>query len=432
MLTFIKRNHLWLIVALGIILYLRRYLANLILYVDESMVSLDIIRLSIPNFLHQPLPYFQVAPYGFLVIEKLFVCLFGTGEYVLRIFPFVCGTVSIWLFYRMAKIYLNGGFVILALFIFIINPSLGYYSSQVKPYSTDVFFVLLSYVVIAQSCLEELNWKKTIIIAWLGAIIIWFSFPVIFILLGIALTYLLDAWVQRNLPKLLKGGFILLYWLGSLILCYKIFLYNLSQNNAMLAFQSWQDGYISLNNWLNIFSHILMDPVGVIPFSWLAGILFIIGGNAFLKTDKNKFLLLSIPLLFVFSASAFHIYPCIDRLALFLEPILLIMIVKGVETFSLKVGRHKTVTIFLLIAILFFVSFFSTLKGFIEPRTLKHGDIYEEIKPVLSYVKEHRLPKDILFICFSSIPAFEYYGSEFGFFDGSFVKKQDWVDLRTP
>jgi len=355
------------------------------------------------------------------------VSLLGTGEPVLRSFPLVCGVVSLWFFYRMARIYLNGEFTILALFAFTVTPALVYYSSQVKPYGTDVFFTLLSYVVIAEICFKGLDWDKTIMMAWLGAVIIWFSFPVVFILLGIGLVLILDAWVQRDRAGLLMRGLIFLYWLASFILCYKVLLYNCTQVIETPDFQPWQSGYVSLtgnNNGLNILNGILIYPVGIPYFlSWFAGILFCVGGYSFFRADKRKSLLLLVPLVFVFLASALHKFPCKERLTLFLVPIFLIMIVKGVETFSSKMGRYKIIAVFVIAGALFGCSFFSILQGLMEPATLE-ANRNEEIRSVISYVKEHRLPGDNLFISYASAPAFEYYAPGYGFSDGSYIEQQ--------
>ena len=69
------------ILAFGIILYLSGYLADRALWVDEAMVSLDIIRLPMNGFLHQPLPYLQVAPLGLLLTYH------GLGYQYLPVYP---------------------------------------------------------------------------------------------------------------------------------------------------------------------------------------------------------------------------------------------------------------------------------------------------------------------------------------------------------
>jgi hypothetical protein len=89
---FISERFLMLIIICGIALYARQYFFNRSLWYDEAAVSLDIIRLPTAQFLHQPMPYNQAAPLGFLLIERSLVSLLGTGEYVLRAYSFFCGS----------------------------------------------------------------------------------------------------------------------------------------------------------------------------------------------------------------------------------------------------------------------------------------------------------------------------------------------------
>jgi len=141
-----SRRFLWTIIAFGILLRLAQYLFNRSLYLDEASISLNIIHRSFLGLL-QPLDYDQGAPIGFLMVQKLLVVSFGGSEYVLRLFPLVCGVVSVFLFYRMAKDYVDPKAVMFTLGLFAISNRLIYYSSEVKQYSTDVVVVLLLYVM---------------------------------------------------------------------------------------------------------------------------------------------------------------------------------------------------------------------------------------------------------------------------------------------
>jgi len=68
------------------------------------MLALNIINKNFTQLLTQPLEYDQASPLLFLVIEKVFVNTFGTSEYALRLFPSVCGVLSLFLFYRLSKL----------------------------------------------------------------------------------------------------------------------------------------------------------------------------------------------------------------------------------------------------------------------------------------------------------------------------------------
>jgi len=131
-----------MIICFGIVLRLRQYLFNRSLWLDEALLTLNIISRSFLELL-QPLDYRQGAPIGFLFLEKLAVQLFGNSEYVLRLFPFLCGIISLFLFYKVATHYINIKAVLIALGLFAISGWLVYYSSEVKQYSSDVAIVLL-------------------------------------------------------------------------------------------------------------------------------------------------------------------------------------------------------------------------------------------------------------------------------------------------
>ena len=92
----------WIIISIGIVLRLVQYIANHSLWLDESYLALNIVNKSFLELL-KPLDYHQVVPFGFLTIEKLLVQSFGNNEYILRMFPFICGIISLFLFYRVAK-----------------------------------------------------------------------------------------------------------------------------------------------------------------------------------------------------------------------------------------------------------------------------------------------------------------------------------------
>src|SRR5690606_8442193 len=133
---------LWIsMIALGVFLRLRQYLANRSLWVDEASLALNIIHRTFAELV-QPLDYEQGAPLGFLFIQKFFVLVFGNQEYVLRLFPLISGIVSTYLIYRIASEYF-GKFGIFATFLFAISEWMIYYSSELKQYSSDVMIALL-------------------------------------------------------------------------------------------------------------------------------------------------------------------------------------------------------------------------------------------------------------------------------------------------
>src|SRR5437764_15089601 len=70
------------ILAAGIGLRVWQYSANSSLWVDEAALARNVIDRSVVE-LFAPLDHGQVAPWGFLLLEKLAVWIFGNNEYVL-------------------------------------------------------------------------------------------------------------------------------------------------------------------------------------------------------------------------------------------------------------------------------------------------------------------------------------------------------------
>src|SRR5579864_5051728 len=132
----------WAFVTLGVLLRIRQYLFNRSLWLDESMLSLNIIRRSAAE-LAKPLDYAQAAPVGYLWLEKLAVHYFGTGELALRLVPLCLGIASIALFALVARNFLPPSAATIAVGLFSVSEPLIYYSSEVKQYSSDVAFALI-------------------------------------------------------------------------------------------------------------------------------------------------------------------------------------------------------------------------------------------------------------------------------------------------
>ena len=182
-----ERAAIALLFLAGILLRLRQYLTGRSLWSDEAMLALNIVNRNFGELL-RPLDYDQGAPVGFLEVEKLFQLLLGRSEYALRLLPFLMGVLSIGLFYLLLKRVTTGAGLMAALALFVFNPRLIYYSSEVKQYIVDVV-VTLALLLVAAPLLESKIQKRDLIwLAVAGFFALWFSHPAVFVLAGIGLT----------------------------------------------------------------------------------------------------------------------------------------------------------------------------------------------------------------------------------------------------
>ena len=86
----------WILVVLGIVLRMQQYIANRSLWHDEANLALNLVNRSFGG-LTQPLDFDQGAPIGFLLLEKLFIVLIGSQDYVLRLIPLLSGLLAVYL-----------------------------------------------------------------------------------------------------------------------------------------------------------------------------------------------------------------------------------------------------------------------------------------------------------------------------------------------
>src|ERR1700722_6367862 len=73
------------LVLLGVGLRLWEYIFNRSLYLDEILLTRSIVGMPLRELLTKPLLMDQVAPRGFLLIERLVVIVFGPSEVALRL-----------------------------------------------------------------------------------------------------------------------------------------------------------------------------------------------------------------------------------------------------------------------------------------------------------------------------------------------------------
>jgi uncharacterized membrane protein len=394
----------WGFVAIGIVLRLRQFLFDRSLWEDESMLALNIINRS-PVELLKPLDNNQGAPLGFLLLEKLATLFLGSSEMALRLLPFVCGIVSIFLFKAVSSRFLIPTAVPIAVALFAILDPLIYYSAEVKQYSCDVAIALLLYLL-ADSLLEAPSRVTRIVVfSVIAAIAIWFSHPIVFILAGMGISIL---WVsirnsdRRSLFLLFVPGVVLL---GSFLVFYLVSLRSLSANTALLDY--WQDGFAPISpsffKWLvTSFFGLISYPVGL-DMIGIAAVAIALGCCWFFSEYPARLLLLLTPIAFTLCASVVHRYPFRGRLLLFMVPSVVLLIAAGLGTIRTKTRESLPLLGALMIGILFFHPAINAAWRFIHPRTM------EEIKPVIDYIRNHRLKGDKLYLYYASAMPFEYY-----------------------
>jgi hypothetical protein len=398
----------WVFLILGILLRLRQYLFDRSLWLDESMLSLNIIRRSAVELL-KPLDYAQAAPAGFLWLEKLAVHYFGTGELALRLVPLFCGIASVMLFALVARKFLPSSAVPVAVGLFSVSEPLIYYSSEVKQYSTDVAFALILCLAAIPLFEAPSRIAGVLTISVAGGIAIWFSNPAIFILAGLGLSAFWISARKRDWPAVFFLLIPAAVWSCSFLAYYIFFLRDVLSAHRDLFF-FWRASFAPFPPtspsdalwYANTFVNIVSYPMGSL-FPGIAAIAAVLGILNLRTGNQGGFLILISPMAVTLMASWGRLYPLENRLILFLVPIIILFFAAGLESIHTTVRKAFPLLSVLFVGFLLVYPLVREMWHFAKPKGV------EEIKLSLEYVEKHRSRGDILYCYYGAVPALEYY-----------------------
>ena len=403
----------WIIISIGIIFRIVRYLYNPSLWFDESDIAIDIIRRPIFELFYPSPDYNQAYPFGFLILIKIATQVFGNSEYALRLFPLLFGIISLFLFYRVAKYYIRPEAVPLALGLFAILDPLIFESSNLKPYSGDIFYTLLIYLLAAYIHSRKLNLPRIVLFGVCGAIILWFSNPSVFVLTGMGVCLAVLSLRNKEWSKTWKLSIAYLIWVLSFIVNYFSYIQKLQASFRMNvkellavmehATMPIPPKSISDIKWfIDLFFEIFNYPVGM-TLTGISALAFLVGCIFIYKQSKIKFIMLTSPVVITFIAAALHQYPFKSRFIFFLVPLILLFIAEGTEYIRSRTIQNSKVIGIIFISLLLFHPLSLSAYRIIRPF------YYEDIKPILNHIKENWQEGDILYVHYYAQYPFEYY-----------------------
>lgn len=416
----------WLIISFGIMVRLIQYIYNRSLWADEAVLALNIINRSYLE-LTQPLDYDQVAPIGFLWIEKFLVDFFGNNEYTLRFFPLITGLLSLFIFAMIARRYLDNLGRLIAILLFTTIPAIIYYATEVKQYSSDIFITLLLCYLLAPYGKKKSTSSKIIIKSVLVAISLWISHPAIFILVAMILVNLVDMRLKEDPSQLGQKIIIYLSGLLSFALLYFGFLNKVNNNQNLL--NSWGEAFpnhpLNIIWYLDAFCKFFYKPLGLESGLDVIGIiLFLLGCYSYFQKNKIILVTLLFPLLTTFTGAGLQLYPFRSRVVLFLAPFFIIAIAEGVNWLSQQ-KIQPAIALLLTFVITITVVYPGSESSIIvfQPREK------EEIKQVIDYIQAREQPQDVLYIYQRGIYQFLYYAEKYGYQPGDYILGVEDLDL---
>ena len=187
--TLRSRPALAAILLAGLSLRAWAFAASSSLGLDEVLLSRNILGLPLRDLLTRPLLLDQVAPRGFLLLEKLAVLALGPGELALRLFPFVTGIVGLLLFRRLALRSLEGLAAPFALAIFAVGVPFLRFGAEVKQYEVDATAAVLLLLFALDLRARDTSVRQRLAIGLGGFVIVWFSQAAVVMMAGIGLAF---------------------------------------------------------------------------------------------------------------------------------------------------------------------------------------------------------------------------------------------------
>jgi hypothetical protein len=430
-LSFLNPRHInfWLLPVFitGVILCSIQFFGHSSMWFDELTCALNVQHHSYFQLVTQSLDYNQVAPVGFLLLEKFATTLFGENDFAFRFFPWIWSLVSLVFFLDVAKHFLKGPLLVAAFILFAGSVSHWFYAGEAKQYSGDIAAALFLVWSALQLIKENINKSTVWLIAGLGFVLIISSLPAIVIapvLLGIIFIQLMKK--QAAITK--KHFFIITFCWA--IACawgawYAKFVISSKVNGAMSAY--WSRGFApleSIGSYLKWIYITLTDELSYFLTFWMTDVvpeinivpkillLLSIPGIIFLaRKYKAACLLLFSPLLVALFLATVKILPFDNRVGIYATWPLIVSGIAGINAlqnwlpllFRPVVGGTVSLLIALPIVIITIA-----LPSEHPPFNAQSS------QPVLRELKKQLQPGDILYVYFKSRHSLHFYGPKEG------------------
>ena len=367
----------WLVVAIGVWLRVLEYSAYRELYMDEESLLRNLTGLAVFDF-HTRLSEEQLAPPGFLVVERLMVRLGLDLVWSARFLPLVCGISSVFLMRLVARRFISRPAVPIAVGLFALSEWLLYYSAEIKQYSTDLALTLVALLLAAKLMaarpLERRTPSRTAERRQNGRRLLlenqrrirqtqspcaancWLSPSSARLASGFLTRWRLcspgserGSWRRPRsaaIGRMCSELWVSLVWAASFAGCFAVshailttgqFIWNW-WDFAFLPIPPRSAADLERDFWqmVNVFNSPadVLTPLGVLPSAFVALGLFLTGAVALGRRRPGGLYLVASPILFALMASALRQYPFHGRLLVFLVPTVHLLVAEGAESLA--------------------------------------------------------------------------------------------------
>jgi len=416
----------WGIIAFGAVLRVCRWLAGRSLWMDELYLAKSVADLhhypTIHDLLFRELEYWQAAPAGFLILTRWSVLLFGAGERALRAPSLLMGLIALPLFLAVAKRILppRGGLVAVALFS-VLTPLI-YYSQELKQYSDDIVVALAVTLAALWRMEKPEDPRRLVMLALAGIVGAFFSQPAVFVLAGVGCALVLQDHFAGRRRASAQAALVAAAWALAFGVNWWLFIRPISQRpkqyEGLIRYWINQDGFMphwwfgayGLPAWIwTAFWKVFAAPGAMwMYYAGVAMLIAIVGFAALWRSDRNRLVILTAPILFVLAASYARKYPFGDRLVLFIVPALILLLGAGVDYLWRHGGPARNVVALVAVGMLVIPSAGRSISLLVRPVGREESGL------VYRYIGQHWRPGDVLYLYHNADVSFDHYKDEAG------------------
>ena len=396
------------IIIIGIVMATINLFNNRSLWIDEAMLSKNIVDLSFTKLLEPLEYYFQMAPVGFLMVEKLFYSLMPPNEITLRLFPFICSLCSLFILDKifssitLNKIIRRFGIAFMSISYYNI-----YYATEVKQYMTELLgslIIMYLFIIYRNNKLQ----CSLLVLGMTGVAFIAFANIAVIILFVIGCLLILESYFKdRKIKK--EHLFLSSSWAIAFSVYYFVFYFNHPSEGYMMNYWKNADGFVPYNIFSTTFLRSSYNKfISIISLTgqgYKLVPLMILGAIFLLRKSKVLSLLFLAPICVHGVLTYFKMYPLIPRLILYFLPVLIILTSLGFQYLLEKFNKRSTLIYICMFLLLCYNLHAYSKWGFPIQR--------QEIKKVMAHLNERINEDDEIMIYHTSAPAYLFYKDQF-------------------
>ncbi len=401
----------------GVVLRVTQFFSGRSIWHDEALLAI--------NLMHRPfddvvgrLHFAQATPIPFAVAEWIVGRSLGYSEEALRLLPLAAGVMALVFFAVLAGQCLEQWAGAIATVLFAVANGLIFYSSELKPYSSDVLVATLV-LLIATRIASPLTTTRTIVLGVCGGGAMLFSYSSLFVAGPALLVVLFGGGPQGRRQSLGARTSVAVVWALAAI---AVALDARARTGAVhdefapepVSSEAPLDpSGFSVSHAVYLLDRLVFGVFETMGFAQekplahamkLVALACVLGLVALVGRRPSLGALVALPFAAVFVAAALDLYPITERTTLFLLPCLIVMLAEGVSLpLRLLRGSLGATVTAIAAAIVLAFPLYSAAYHLLHPRKR------EEMRSVLETLQRRWSPGDTLYLHLRAQYAFRYY-----------------------